>query len=173
MNISSRTSVDWRSFCSEVTQYWFDNQQSIGGEGVEVEIDETLITHRKYERGRTLKQCWLFGGIERTSKLFFVVPLVEEGSENRSKETLIPLIQKYTKPGSIIYSDSWRAYNSISDYGFQHFTINHSENFVDPQNPHIHTQTIERLWRDIKIMGKKARNAQEIFKTIHGKIYIY
>ena len=65
LNISSKTSVDWRSFCSEVCYNWFLNQEQIGGEGVEVEIDETQFVRRKYERGRLLNDIWLFGGIER------------------------------------------------------------------------------------------------------------
>ena len=51
LNISSKTSVDWRSFCSEVCYNWFLNQEQIDGEGVEVEIDETQFVRRKYERG--------------------------------------------------------------------------------------------------------------------------
>lgn len=62
LKISSRTSVDWRSFCSEVTDFWFTEQESIGGPGIVVEIDETLIVRRKYGRGRVLSQVWLFGG---------------------------------------------------------------------------------------------------------------
>ena len=67
LNISSKTSVDWRSFCSEVCSDWFLNQEQIGGEGVEVEIDETQFVRRKYERVRLLKDIWLFGGIERVT----------------------------------------------------------------------------------------------------------
>ena len=53
-----KTSVDWRSFCSEVAEQWFKNQESIGGSGLEVEIDETLISRRKYQGGRILKAVW-------------------------------------------------------------------------------------------------------------------
>jgi len=52
LHLSSATSVDWRSFCCEVTDYWFANQEAIGGVGIEVEIDETLISRRKYGRGQ-------------------------------------------------------------------------------------------------------------------------
>ena len=56
--------------------------------GVEVEIDETLITKRKYHRGRILGQIWVFGGIERISKKKFVIPLLnEDEEEKRNKET--------------------------------------------------------------------------------------
>lgn len=137
LEISRRTSVDWRSFCSEVTENWFENQSSIGGPEIEVEIDETLITRRKYNRGREVQQVWLFGGIDYCP-------------QKRDKITLIPIIRKYIKPQSIIYSDSWAAYNDLSKIGYSHFKINHSENFVDPEHQNIHTQNIERLWRDVK-----------------------
>ena len=70
LSMSSRTSTDWRSFCSEVTMSWMETQQSIGGPGVIVEIDETLLVRRKYESGRLVrKEAWCFGGIERVSKI--------------------------------------------------------------------------------------------------------
>lgn len=45
-----RTSVDWRSFCSEVTEHWFANQESIGGPEITVEIGETLIVKKVQQR---------------------------------------------------------------------------------------------------------------------------
>lgn len=150
IEISRQTAVDWRSFCSEVTEFWFSNQQPIGGIDKVVEIDETLIVKRKYERGRLLAQTWLFGAIERQSKHCVVVPLVEPGSVKRDAATLVPLIKKYILPGSVIVSDSWRAYCNLSKENYTHKVINHSENFVDPSDSEVHTQNIERLWRDIK-----------------------
>ena len=91
LHLSSATSVDWRSFCCEVTDYWFANQEAIGGVGVEVEIDETLISRRKYGRGQMRKQIRL--GIERVSKRRFVFPLTGSVGHKRNKETLIPLIK--------------------------------------------------------------------------------
>ncbi|KCZ78700.1 hypothetical protein H311_00268, partial [Anncaliia algerae PRA109] len=44
--------------------------------------------------------------------------------ENRAKETLIPLILKYIKKGSIIVSDAWASYLTISLYGYEHFIVN-------------------------------------------------
>lgn len=74
----------------------------------------------------------------------FVVPVA-----SRNAEVLLPLIEKYIAPGSIIYSDCWKAYQKIDNKKYQHDVVNHSQNFVDP-NTGVHTQNIERLWRDIR-----------------------
>lgn len=49
-------------------------QEQIGGPDMNVEIGETVITHRKYDRGRQLKTVWVLGGICReTDKAFALV----------------------------------------------------------------------------------------------------
>ena len=47
----TNSSIDWRSFCSEVCLAWFKNQKPIRGEEIGVEIDDTLKKRRIYERG--------------------------------------------------------------------------------------------------------------------------
>ena len=51
---------------------------------------------------------------------------------NRSAATLMPIIQNSILPGTTVMSDLWRAYGGINAMGFNHFTVNHSVNFVDP-----------------------------------------
>ena len=46
---------------------------------------------------------WVFGGIERGLKNAFMVVVPD-----RTKNTLIPVIHKYIRTGSIIMSDEWR-----------------------------------------------------------------
>ena len=171
LNITRKSSVDWRSFCSEVTENWFHQQAPIGGVNITVEIDETLLAKCKYGRGRQLVQVWLFGGIERESKKRFIVPLLDEDNcpIPRSKEVLIPIIQKYILPGSIVYSDMWKAYSSLTNEGYAHYGINHSLNFVNPDEPHIHTQNIERLWRDVKEIVKRPGMRTEYIKQYLGR----
>lgn len=109
-----------------------------------VEIDESKFGKRKYNRGHHVEGQWIFGGVERTSGNFFLVPV-----DKRDRETLIPIIQKYILPGTTIISDCWRAYNELKNIGFDHYTVNHSKNFVDPQTG-AHTNQIEGLWRHAK-----------------------
>jgi len=68
----------------------------------------------------------------------------------------LPIIQKWVSPkATYIISDEWRAYNGLKKLHFNHKTIKHKDNFVNPNNRIIHTQTIENRWGQIKSMMKK------------------
>ncbi|KAG0441559.1 hypothetical protein DMUE_0961 [Dictyocoela muelleri] len=62
--------------------------------------------------------------------------------ERRDASTLIPNIERYVKRGSIVYTDGWRGYSSLSAHGYIHFTVNHRNHFVNPFTG-VHTNTIE------------------------------
>lgn len=144
LGLSEETITDWKNFCGEVCMRWLNSREPIGGPGKIVEIDESKFGKRKNNQGRIVEGSWIFGGIERETKQCFAVRV-----EARDAATLIPLCLQYIKPGTTVYSDCWKAYSSLSDHGFLHQTVNHAENFVDPATG-VHTNTIERCWRDIK-----------------------
>lgn len=72
--------------------------------------------------------------------------------EKRDARTLIPLLRRFIRPGSIIISDCWKAYDRIEEIrqaGFQYYTheqVNHSKSFKDPRTG-AHTNTCEGAWR--------------------------
>ncbi|PIK37754.1 hypothetical protein BSL78_25416 [Apostichopus japonicus] len=115
----------------------------IGGPGKIVEIDESKIGKRKYYKGHRVEGQWVFGGIERDSRKCFIVTV-----EDRSQATLIPLIEKYIEKGSVIISDCWKGYINLSKHGYEHKTVNHSEEFVNKEG--FHTNKIEGHWRQMK-----------------------
>ena len=99
--------------------------------------------------------------------------------QKRDAKTLIPLIKRHCIENSDIHSDEWRAYSKLNKNGFQHFTVNHKENFVNPDTGK-HTQLVESLWRVNKkqisnrIRGKSIENlklylGQQWFKSINNK----
>ena len=73
---------------------------------------------------------------------------------NRNAEICTNFVQGNVHPGSHVMTDSWRGYRRLSEMGLGHSQISHRENFVDPNDPEIRIQTIERLWRSYK---KKCR----------------
>lgn len=124
--------------------------QPIGGIGKTVQIDETLMCKRKYNVGRVLNQVWIFGGICVEDKQFFCIAV-----PNRNTTTLSEEIKNYISPGTTIISDCWKGYNFLSKSNeYTHLTVDHSKNFVNPDNG-ANTQTIERLWRELKKINKK------------------
>lgn len=87
---------------------------------------------------------WVFGEIDiETNRV------VAEVCDDRSAETLIPIITSTVNSNAIIWSDKWKAYDTLYNYGFTHQTVNHSENFVDPITK-VNTQKIESTWNSIK-----------------------
>ncbi|KAI6653004.1 hypothetical protein LOD99_4081 [Oopsacas minuta] len=69
--------------------------------------------------------------------------------QDRSAATLIPLIQRYILPGNTIFSEEWASYHAFPASSFQHLTVNHILNFVDPTTG-VHTQTVESTWDGAK-----------------------
>ncbi|KII67214.1 hypothetical protein RF11_03425 [Thelohanellus kitauei] len=43
----------------------------------------------------------------------------------------------------------WKSYRDLNNHGFEHLTVNHSVNFVDPDCG-AHTNNIDRIWRDVR-----------------------
>ena len=145
LGLGSSTAVDWDSFCREVCEVTlFKNCDKIGGEGKIVQIDESKFGKRKYHRGHHVEGQWVFGGIENDTRKCFLIAV-----ERRNEETLLPIIQRWIEPGTIIVSDCWKAYCNLEKHGYSHRTVNHSKEFVNKDGDH--TNKIEGHWRQAKI----------------------
>lgn len=68
----------------------------------------------------------------------------------RDKSTLLSLIKKHIAIGTEIHTDCWKGYINLEEHGYVHKTVNHMENFVDP-NSGAYTQNIESSWRALRI----------------------
>jgi hypothetical protein len=120
----------------------------IGGEGIIVEIDESKF-HNPHTADPQVnaRVGWVFGGVERTAERRLFIERVED----RSADTLLAVIRRRVRPGSIILSDCWRAYDNIQpELGLEHWRVNHALAFVDPLTG-AHTNTIEGTWRGLKL----------------------
>ncbi|KFD51372.1 hypothetical protein M513_07777 [Trichuris suis] len=151
LGLSTNCSVSWKRLLREVAaESLLSNPLVIGGPNCTVEVDETLYAKSKFHRGRRYPKQWVvFGGVCRETGESFLVPVA-----NRSSRTLIPLIRQYIRPGTTVMTDCWAGYRSLSREDYTHLRVNHSINFVHPDDPEVHTQTVESLWAQVKRSNK-------------------
>jgi len=125
----------------------------LGGVNHVVQIDESVITRRKYNVGRVVPQVWILGMLDTTTKRGIVVYI-----KDRSARTIIKEIYKYVLPGTEIWTDRWRAYDQLSTLGgvspYTHKSVNHSTNFVDPVTG-ANTNYVEGYWSRLKGFCRK------------------
>ena len=98
----------------------------------EVEADESYFGGiRKGKRGRgATGKVAVFGLLKRGGKVFTaIVP-------NARTETLLPIIEERVTPDSIVYTDTFKAYNALDVTEFHHMRINHSKLFADRGKSH-------------------------------------
>lgn len=109
----------------------------------EVEADESYFGGvRKGKRGRgAAGKVAVFGLLKRRGKVFTaIIP-------NAKTVTLMPIIEGKVAPDSIVYTDTFKAYNALDVSDFHHLRINHSKLFADKQN---HINGIENFWNQAK-----------------------
>ena len=71
---SSETISDYKNYCRELCYNIVadSSDDKIGGPGKTVEIDESKFGKNKYNVGRYVEGQWVFGGICREDKKFFL-----------------------------------------------------------------------------------------------------
>ena len=74
----------------------------------------------------------------------------------RDAATLMSHITKILKPGSIITTDEWTAYNALAEYAYIHRTVCHKYHFVDPVTKE-HTQNVESYNNKLKLALKEKK----------------
>lgn len=156
--MSSKTVCAFTGHFRQLVADSLDEEQcTIGGPGIVVEIDESKLGKRKYNTGHRVDGVWVFGGIERTpEKKVFMAKVA-----NRNQETLLEAINRFIRPGSIIFSDMWRGYiNLEAILGMEHRVVNHSREFVAEDG--THTNSIEGSWCGLKILIPKRNRTKNI-----------
>ena len=115
-----------------------------------VEADESYFGgKRKGNRGRgAFNKQAVFGILERNGKVYTAVV------DNVSAETLFNHIKKTTRKGSVFYTDDFKSYKDLKQYG-KHSRVKHSKTFGKGHN---HINGIEGFWS----------YAKERFHKYHG-----
>src|SRR3989338_7959850 len=108
-------------FRKKIAKYCNQEANKLNGE---LEIDESYFGgKRKGNRGRGAEnKAIVFGILERKGKVHTVIV------EDVSAKTLMTEIQNKTKKGSVFYTDGWRSYASLEQYG-KHNIIDHEKDY--------------------------------------------
>uniref|UniRef100_A0A5S6QTP1 DDE_Tnp_IS1595 domain-containing protein n=1 Tax=Trichuris muris TaxID=70415 RepID=A0A5S6QTP1_TRIMR len=110
--MNHKAAVEWNLAMREVVADTFmTNRVTVGG--LTVQVDETVYSKRKYNRGRSYPQQWVFGGVCLQTGDCFMIP-----APDRSSATLISAIWQNVAPGST--SDEWQVYDSLPQYDYTH-----------------------------------------------------
>jgi transposase len=135
-------------FRKEITRYTEEEAKKLRGK---LEMDETYFGgKRKGNRGRGAKnKAIAFGILERKGKVYTIIV------KNVSAKTLMEEIKSKTKKGSVFYTDGFKSYASLHQFG-KHNIIKHSEN--EFAKGHNHINGIEGFWS----------YAKERFHKYHG-----
>ena len=122
-----------------------------GGDGCEVEVDETFIggkarnmhiTKRKEKitgtggKGKAI----VFGVLERGGKVHTQV------IADRLSKTVRPIIKERVVPGAKLYTDVMLGYSGLNDE-FAHEMVNHAVEYVSGR---VHTNGLENFWSLLK-----------------------
>jgi transposase len=122
-----------------------------------VEFDETRIggierwkhaSKRSPLKGRgTGEKTIVAGAVQRRTE---TTPgkVIAQVVPDTAARTLLPAIKSRVLPASTVYTDDWRAYDSLGKRGYEHRRINHTQGvYVDGD---VHTNTIEGFWSLVK-----------------------
>jgi transposase len=88
-----------------------------------------ILAGKKGKRSRgAAGKVPVFGLLKRKGKVYTTV------INDAKSSTLMPLILEKVVPDSIVYTDTFKSYNSLDVSGFKHERINHSKLFADKRN---------------------------------------
>ncbi|KAG0425435.1 hypothetical protein DMUE_6032 [Dictyocoela muelleri] len=152
--VGKRTLIKLKKVCLEAMErYFITHPIKLGGIGIVVHIDETMLNHTvRSHRGRAPHQrvwCLTMVDTSETPSKGYAEIVTE-----RSSRIMLPIIQRVVRPGSVIHTDEWRAYNGLDSHPeYSHRKITHKYNFVDP-NTGVHTQNVESFNNKLKLFIK-------------------
>ena len=188
LGISKETVSDWYEYCRATMGRALELEPMMHGDAANpIQIDESYFSgRRKCGRGRLLQGDrdraasresddideepaqgyehnygdrelgpWVVGYYAPPRTLRYRIVA------DRTAHTLTWLTKQIVRTGSVVVTDEWRGYNGLSEEGYVHERVNHTENYVNPRTGY-HTQGIERSWVEGKALMRHARFVKKI-----------
>ena len=131
----------------------------------EIELDESYFGARRVRgvRGRGAKgKIPVFGMLKRGDKVYTQIV------KNCSVSELLPIIKGKADTGAVIYSDGFKAYDGLVNYGYKkHYRVKHGDN--EFAVGHNHINGIENFWGLCKVRLAKFRGVHKHTFYLHIK----
>jgi transposase len=134
-------------------------------ENGEIELDESYFGARRVRgiRGRGARgKTPVFGMLKRGDKVYTQIV------KNCSINELLPIIQGRADTGSVLYTDGFKTYDGLVNYGYKrHCRVHHGGNeFANGTN---HINGIENFWGLCKVRLAKFRGMNKKTFYLHIK----
>ena len=128
----------------------------------EVEVDESYFGARRVrgKRGRGASgKTPVIGLLKRNGRVFVKVV------NDCSRKELMPIIKGQILEESTVYTDGWKAYDSLVREGYKHHRVHHhKDEFARGKN---HVNGIESFWSYVKFRMAKLRGVRKDKFVIH------
>lgn len=117
-----------------------------------VEVDETYVGGK----GKNKRYVRFKRGLGSENKIKVVGFVEREGIARcivvkKVNKSLSTFAKVFTEPNTIVMTDDHKGYRQLHNKNREHYVINHSaKQYVDFDNPDIHTNTIEGFWSLLK-----------------------
>lgn len=129
----------------------------------EVEMDEMYLGGREINKHESKKTEGTQGRSTKTKTPIF--GMIQRGGnvvamkvDNTQGATLMPIVSQFVESGATTYTDEANIYHKLSENGYEHLFVNHSQREYVRAND-IHTNGIEGFWAHFK---------RVIFSTYHS-----
>lgn len=129
------------------------SMMKLGGNGGEIEADETFIGGRARNMHKSVHERRITGMGQSFRDKTIVMGVLERGGEvrtaiipNRLKGTLQPVIREHVEGGANLYTDEMGGYKGL-DKEYIHQIIDHAVRYVDGR---VHTNGMENFWSLLK-----------------------
>jgi transposase len=134
-------------------------------ENGEVELDESYFGARRVRgvRGRGARgKIPVFGMLKRGDKVYTQI------LKNCSIKELMPIIRCKADIGTVLYSDGFKTYDGLVNYGYKkHFRVQHGNNQF--AYGHKHINGIENFWGLCKVRLTRFRGVHKHTFYLHIK----
>src|ERR1700691_4137974 len=124
----------------------------LGGNGGEVEADETFIGGKARNMHKSVKARKITGRGQAAFDKLIVMGMLERGGKvrtqlipDRRKEPLQPIVRENVQAGTALFTDEMNGYKGLNEY--EHKIIDHAVKYVDGR---VHTNGMENFWSLLK-----------------------